>query len=362
MVFKCFSEPTTVDNTWASHGEPIASWLGESTLPRAREIRAFINRNIACLPADMRSEFCHAIKTRWSSGFFELVVARSLQVLGADPKFEQEDGRGHRPDFVADFQGQAVVVEAMAPQFDLKNKQEEKAHDEVMHLIESRIPEGWSVLLESLPVFGASESKASLKRALDDFFSTPLTPDDDWRRVHIRLQKGPIKFVLLHGTHGQSNIVGGPFYVAWSDSEQRIRHALRKKKRQVRGHGLPAILAIHATGLVSDLDDFDAVLFGRSVTRLGPSFEPQETFFDHSGEFAKGRASAYAAVWAFIGVSPFGCQDSVLYVRPLFQDRIPKGFEASDQRLLTPTGIEVIPGKNTSFLGELGWAKFAVEK
>lgn len=358
MLFDCFPEPSVTDNTWARYGESTPSWLQRSTLPRAGEVRAFVNRNIACLPEKVRSEFCHALKVRWPSALFELVVARGLQLLGGSIEIDPGSGAERHPDFRASFDGQMIVVEAIAPVFDQDIKQEEKIHTELIPIIERCVPDGWSILLDSLPLIGPSESKTPLKRALKQIFSGPLRTEDDGRQIRIELERGILSFTLIRGVYGESPIVGSPIYVGWSDSKERILHALKKKGQQVRAQDAPVLLAVHAAGISSEFRDFDSVLFGDYVTRLDRNLRPVEMFFDPKGVFAKETSSStYAGVWAFLDLSPFGCKGPVLYVRPGVESEMPPHFDLCERRFLREDGIYTKAGKNPRFLDQIGWAK-----
>jgi len=114
-----FPEPEEVDNTWASRGESVSQYLERATHPRATQVRSFLNRNISYLPEDARSSICHDLnKKDFDSVLFELVVARTLQLLGAGLRFEQQNAEGRHPDFTAQFREVTVVVEATVPKFD----------------------------------------------------------------------------------------------------------------------------------------------------------------------------------------------------------------------------------------------------
>lgn len=358
MPFDCFSEPIATDDTWARAGESTPSWLQRSTLPRAGEVRAFVNRNIACLPEEVRSKFCHALRVRWSSALFELVVGRSLQLLGASIEVEPGSGTGRHPDFRASFDGQTIIVEAIAPVFDQDTRQEERTHAGLIPVIERYIPDGWSILLGSLPLIGPSESKAMLKKALEQVFSCPLRAEDHGRQIRVELEKGILSFTLIRGVYGESPIVGGPIYGGWSDSKERILHALKKKRRQMHTQNAPVLLAVHAAGMASGFDDFDSLLFGDYVTRLDQNLCPIETFFDPKGVFARETSSStYSGVWAFLRLSPFGCEGPVLYVRPGMESEIPPHFDVCEMRFLREDGIYIKAGKNQQFLDQIGWAK-----
>jgi hypothetical protein len=79
-----FPEPTRADDTYLSRGEPITNWLKRSTIPGAMECRRFLNENLSNLPRGHQRILYQALHNRWHSAFFEVIVARTLQVLGAE--------------------------------------------------------------------------------------------------------------------------------------------------------------------------------------------------------------------------------------------------------------------------------------
>jgi hypothetical protein len=355
----CFPEPGVIDNRLATRGESVPQFLQRSTHPRALEVRRFLNHNIAWLPEDARASFCHDLKKKWASTLFELVVARTLQILGGSLAFEQPNIEGRRPDFRARFGKHAVVVEATAPQFDQETVQEEKKHTQLLNIIESRVPGEWSVLLQSLPNYKPSESKASLKKALEEISNQPPPQDSrDLRPVRVLLSQGSLEFTLVPGRYGGSAIVGGPVYVSWSDAKRRILHALNKKRSQVRAEEEPVLLAILASGITAGFDDFDDVLFGHHVTELDPDLRPCVTRFDTSGAFAKGTGlPTYSGVLAFTDLTPFGCKGPVLYVHPRSIAPFPEQFEVLGRRILGDQGIEILPATDPDLLEELNWVR-----
>lgn len=354
-----FPEPEKLDNTWASRAESIPHYLQRSTHPRATQLRNFLNRNIACLPEDTRARFCHNLnKTRWDGALFELVVARALQLLGGRLRFEQQNTEGRHPDFTAQFRELIVVVEATAPEFDRDMVRQEKKHDLLLRIIESRVPEGWSVLLESLSDFEFSESKTSLKQALDEISNQPPPQNaEDRQRFRLDLPQGPLKFTLVPGRYGSRAIGGGPVYVGSSDAKQRIRHALDKKRSQVRAESQPVLLAILGSGSAG-FDDFDEVLFGHPVIEFGSDQRTRVTRFDASGAFAKGTGSStYSGVLAFTNLTPFGCHGPVLYMHPRSVGPFPEEFKVLERRNLSADGIEILPTTEPHLLEDLGWAR-----
>ncbi len=76
--------------------------------------------------------------------------------------------------------------------------------------------------------------------------------------VHLRLlpKRDP-------GAPKSPTVVMEPALSAFDNSEQRIRRANKRKRRQGRNVATPAI---HATGISSEFEDFDLALYGREVT------------------------------------------------------------------------------------------------
>jgi hypothetical protein len=93
IVETWFPRPEKPDPTYAEPGEGTVSWLRRSTLPLAGDCREFLNRNLAVLPEGCRQGiFNHlSYEQHHRTGFFELVVARALQELGADIECEPEN-------------------------------------------------------------------------------------------------------------------------------------------------------------------------------------------------------------------------------------------------------------------------------
>ena len=88
-------EPQVIDNTFANSDEHMLDWLARSTLPRAKACRRFLKQNIAALPQDRQQYFQRDLREKWESSFFELIVGRTLQLLGASIEIELENSDGH---------------------------------------------------------------------------------------------------------------------------------------------------------------------------------------------------------------------------------------------------------------------------
>ncbi len=80
-----FPEPSATDNNYARRGEDTGSWLAWSTLVEASEFRRFLNENLSGLPPDFAEGLSKRLRIgrQFGGAFFEMTVARTLQVLGA---------------------------------------------------------------------------------------------------------------------------------------------------------------------------------------------------------------------------------------------------------------------------------------
>ena len=100
-----FPEPARADDTAANRGELTTEWLKRSTHPRAIAARRFLNENLSALPLEHRADLYRALHDRWGSAFFELIVGRTLQALGATIEIEPGGASDVRVDFAARFPG-----------------------------------------------------------------------------------------------------------------------------------------------------------------------------------------------------------------------------------------------------------------
>ncbi|MBA3637393.1 MAG: hypothetical protein M3514_17010 [Actinomycetota bacterium] len=162
-----FAEPSQADDTYANRGELVTDWLKRSTVPRAREVRRFLNENLAKVPQDHQLVLYRAHHERWHSAFSELIVARSLQLLGGDIEPEPESEAGTRIDFRACFADGEVGVEVVSPVFDPDAAEVMKRRSSLLEIIESLASPGWRIMVDSLPDLGPSDSKRGFKAAVE---------------------------------------------------------------------------------------------------------------------------------------------------------------------------------------------------
>jgi hypothetical protein len=172
-------EPSVSDDTYARRGEHALDWLSRSTIERAKEGRRFLNEHLSKLPVENQSWILHDLRHKWHSTFFELIVARLLQELGASLVFEMGNREGRRPDFTARDPDGAIIVEAKAPVFNAAAGEELKNRIPLLNFIESKTPSGWKVGVWQLPNIGPADSKREFNRTVENMLRVPPPSADD---------------------------------------------------------------------------------------------------------------------------------------------------------------------------------------
>jgi hypothetical protein len=147
--------------------------LHRSTLPRAQAARQFLNFNLLQLPEVWRNRLYRDLKARWPSAFFELTVARTLQVLGAELRVEEPTATRRRPDFQAIFSSGTVIVEATSPLIDCEIDKHFTNSVPLLQIVEELAPQGATIMVETLPSIGPADSKRAFKRIVSELLKVP---------------------------------------------------------------------------------------------------------------------------------------------------------------------------------------------
>jgi hypothetical protein len=346
-----FPEPEAPDDTWAGEGEALAAWLRRSTLPLARDLRRFYNENLERLPAAAATSITGMLSRGLNRrAFFELLVGRFLQELGAELEYERATPRGSRPDYLARFAQNATYVEAVSPVWNEQAAADERRLAPLAALVKRSAPPGWIISIEHLPELGPNDSKQRLRRSVSELFAQLPDPasveasesialsaslqDRSWPDLRLRALPRP-------GTTGQFL---GPGIGYVHDVPYRMRDVVRDKSAQLRGADHPAIVAIDGWWAGTDLDDFDVGLFGH-----GPGH--------WDGVFAERRTEPpnIAAVLAFVRVGEIGGDDPVLYEHPRFAGSLPPALTALARRCLEDDAIVSDPASTTDVLEPLNF-------
>jgi hypothetical protein len=207
-----FDEPTTEDNRALRREQPFA-WLKRSTTPRARVARAVLNRNIDQLPEGYQPVVVRHMRDHWVSGHFELIVARTLQLLGAELEVEQATASGSRPDFLAHFVDHTVTVEAVSPVIDGDAARVAAHHSPLLDLLEKAVPAGWSLLAWDVPLLAEHDSRGAFKQAVHKLLgaiqppgvgATPIDLEHEFPTGYLRMRLLPKEYdrpIVLEPRH-----------------------------------------------------------------------------------------------------------------------------------------------------------------
>jgi hypothetical protein len=281
----CFPEPETDDQS-VRRGEDMLAFLGRSTLDHAVELRLFANTNLRLLPPDVARALCKALHGEYfRPSLFELVVARTLQVIGArELIYEAEAQTGRHPDLRATFDDGALIVDATVPEFDADIVKANAAHQPLIQIIEDLIPAGWTFFVEHLPRIGPNDPQREFKAALRAEFAKLPASSEGIAPLSYALvaqhPQGEIRLLLgARPADWQHAYAGGPASAAWGDTDARVGKALRRKRSQLRGGDAPAVVAI-AGGMGESIEDIDIALFGRTFERQDEQRRVIETGFD----------------------------------------------------------------------------------
>ena len=356
--WKWLSKPTTIDNTYSKAGESVVSWLGRSTTKRAQIFRQFLERNLEEIPSEYQEHFIKALQTRWDSAFLEFILARTIQVLGGKFFIELKNPDGKCPDFLVSFGVHQLIIEVVSPSFDSEGDEERTRDKPLIEFINAKTPTGWSVSVIQLPNIGYEDPKNEFKRTfLQICDELPDNPKEDFVYKSKKLKSG-----LLHlGFFPQEQMNGSRCYSIGSpkDTEDRIKYAAKKKRKQVRSESLPVLLAIHGSGYGVKFDDFDRALFGYKTIVENTKNNLQEAVIKPDGIFLESgkenKSPTFAGILAFKSVDLFRHPDPVIYHHPRFFGELPEEIMFFEQRRLRDSAINIQPPKRKNILAVLGF-------
>jgi hypothetical protein len=260
-----------------------------------------------------------------------------LQVLGAVVQVEVANKVGKRPDFTASFCDGTVIVEAVSPIVNAHAGNVARFRIPLLNFIQSHMPRGYRIGVSKLPQIAPGGSLKQFKHAVLQLLSQLPAPTDS---THLRLETtiptGTIRLDCFPHASDSTTLLWEPVLAACDNTQSRILHAVRKKRKQVRDSGTSVILAVHAGGVVSDLDDFDEAVFGHTFSRIDSDANVVEVGFKADGEFGIVRPAppTYAALLAFTSLGFAGGSPPVLYRHPRFQNRLPVAFDQLATRFL----------------------------
>ena len=363
-----FLRPEKADPTYRETGEATVSWLRRSTLPVADDCRRFLNSNLSALPEGCRAGIFGHLRheQHYRDGFFELIVARTLQELGADIECEPVNSvDGTRVDFVAEFPGAKVFVEAVSPIMDKELGAVLSREAPVMKLIEDNVPPGWAADIKRLPSVGPDEPRRHIKAFLQQEMDVP-PPRHDGDEVEIRkvFEQGEFEVILFpqsrYGLSASTNLAKHNAVAYFPNDKAALLGAVKRKYRQLGNLDGTSLVALNMTSTTSRREDLDEVLFGSSVTRFDQRLEEVGRYFRKDGLFARGEGDpTISGVLAFPEVGFLRCEDPVLWVHPRSLRRLSRALENLEIRSMPTTEPEVNVrlAKKAELLTNLGFVK-----
>lgn len=337
-------EPNIPDESYANRDEHTLDWLARCTNQKARECRRFLNENLYKLPKNVQNYIRREAYHRWKSIFFELIVSRILQELGATIELEQPNSEGRRPDFTARFPDETIIVEAVSPVFNSKAGETVKNRNPLSRILESNIPQGWRVAVRKLPNIGPNDSKKEFKRTVKHMLSiSPPSEGAEDRELSAEISTGVIHLHLQPGELKSRRLMWEAPIGVFDNSEERIRYAVKRKRSQVRSSLKPVLLAIEASGISTDFEDFDKALFGHTYGSYNIRRQLEERKFKPDGAFniRNNKPPTYAGALAFLYVGFLGGPAPLLFNHPRFMGNLPKSILCLEQRRYDKTSNEI---------------------
>jgi hypothetical protein len=349
-----FPDPINGTDTYLQdHDHDHFRFLNNSSWYRAQLCREFLNYNLDSLPSEISQGIYSTLRNNWQSGFFELILARTLEESGAENiEYESIEINGIRPDFSILEKAQQLLIEAVSPIINIDSLRKENQNRDLVEIVLELLPSGRNVSIWELPDITATDSKKIFKRVLKQAFVqlSTIGGEIEFVDINLELDKGLIRLTVYRDLGIRRKMVSSPMITGWDDSLQKIPNALEKKYHEVKKTKLPFIIAINCSAFLASSDnrhlllkewieDLDNMMFGNSL---------QHGFFaDHD-----------SAKDHFIGVIFFHSThftkspNPVFYKSTKYGGRIPGFTSQFENRSVNEKGsIESIEGNSQLFEG-----------
>lgn len=366
MTVVYFPEPSEPDTSLPRWAENPVDYYRRSTKPGARAVRAFLNRTLAHFPPRHARSLVGKLRSDWQSFYFEMIVGRYLQVLGAEIEPDAKYAGDTDVDYRATFpDGVVVSIECVSKRYNQAARDEIRLHGDMANMLDEVGPHKWVISLRQLPkATTAAEFQPYVDRAAAFYATLPEAVEDgphipfDWTGDHgrIQLEASPCP----QGT--MPNHMGAG--ASWMDNSiQRLKDALidSGKRKQARNAFPPVFLAIDCPFNGPDADDFDQALFGQSVDHRG--FDPHERVgvsFNPNGMLVTDKDIPFAGVIAFLGMRMTKAADPVLYLNPYQRWKLPAALAAHETRVWT-SGIQRTPATRQPVINSLGFIEYPAD-
>ncbi len=359
-------EPAVPDLTRPRWAERALDYYRRSTQPESHEVRKFLNRTLNHFPPKHASGYVGKLRSDWRSFYFELIVGRYLQVLGADIEPNAKGSNGTDVDYRATFpDGVVVSIECVSKKYNEAAQREMDRNNDMTNMLDEVGPHKWVISFRELP---RAMSEAEFQPYVDNaagFYATLPTPVEDGPHISFEWvgEQGRLRLEAIPFPRGTMANHMGPG-VGWIDNSiQRLRNALidGHKRRQARGAFPPVLLAIDCPFNGPGTDEFDQALFGQETDHRGFNLhESVGVSFNPNGLLVTDKDIPFAGVIAFLGMRMTEAADPVLYLNPYQRWKLPAALAAHETRLWT-SGIDRTPATREPVINSIGFIEYPAE-
>jgi hypothetical protein len=339
--------------------ETATQWLSRSTEPSAKAIRDFLNRNLASFTYDhARGLVKKLTRGDWRSFFFEIVVGRYLQILGAQITPEPVGSNGTRVDFRATFPDGTVSVECVSKRYNIAAQDTISLHEKMARMLDSVGPTNWAIEFRRLPDANSPEQFQPYVDQAQEFYASLPQPAEDQAHVEFRCDgaAGPMELEAIPFPRGTKANHIGPVVSFFDNSILRLQSALtdEQKRKQAAGAVPPVILAIDGPFNGPDAEDVDQALFGQTVNHLDRNLQSTGVTFDPNGLLVTDKGIPFAGVWAFLKLTMVGGAEPILYLNPHQRWTLPNALASHETREWT-SRIDRTPATRQPTIDKVGF-------
>jgi hypothetical protein len=221
-----FPEPSCPDDSRPGWDETTVEWLRRSTQPDARAVRDFLNRSLSYFPPKHAASLAKKLSHDWQGFFFEIVVGRYLQVLGADIVPGPRGSNGTDVDYRATFpDGGVISVECHSKRFNQAAHGQIQRHGKMTTMLDDVGPRRWAIKFGRLPDANSPDDFRPYVKEAQAFYSSLPEPIEDGRRFSFTWtgDRGPMDLEAIPFPKGTRPNHLGPAVAYMDDSIERLK-------------------------------------------------------------------------------------------------------------------------------------------
>jgi hypothetical protein len=259
---------------------------------------------------------------------------------------------------LAQFPDGVITVEATVPEINEDVNRQMSGNEELIEFNEALTPADWSVEVWRLPKLGPNDSKRGFKQLIRQLFAdlpAQATLKDEAVCLDVESDfDGELSLTLKRGRKGKRAATVRGMVTGADNTEERIRAAIKRKKKQLKKTRTPVLLAVR-TDAFGDMEDYDQAVFGLTCEHVDHEGRTISTGFNPMGLFAKKRREppTYAGLLAYTAASFPRVNDPVLYIHQGFDGVLPELLRNLEVRTLEARGFRVEPARVKRVLAEL---------